>query len=239
MRMVDVDKAVVARYRFEGQNFEVLVDCDAALELRGGKEIPVDDILAADKVFLDAKKGLLASEAQMQKAFGTADVSEVAEKIIKKGEIQVTAEHRQRLREQKRKKILDMIRRNGVDPKTNLPHPASRLELAFEEAKVKIDEHRRAEDQVEAIVKQLRPILPIRFEKREIAIRIPAEYTGKAYSAVSGFGRLKKDEWLNDGSWACVVEIPAGMQGDLFDHINKITQGNVETKVLKSEEGEQ
>ncbi len=236
--MVDVDKAVVARFKTQGLNFEVLVDCDAALKFKEGKDVSMGDILAADKVFDDAKKGLLASDAHMENIFGSSDVSEVAKKIIRKGEIQVTAEHRAGLRDQKRKKILDIIRRNGVDPKTNLPHPATRLELAFEEAKVKIDEHRRAEDQVEQIVKLLRPILPIRFEKREIAIRIPAEYTGKAYSAVSGFGKLKKDEWLNDGSWACVIEIPAGLQADLFDQVNKITQGNVETKIMKSEEGE-
>jgi len=237
--MVDVDKAVIARLKSHGNDFEIMVDCDAALKYKESESIPIEDVLAVDKVFSDAKKGLLASDTQMENIFGSSEPSEVAKKIIKKGEIQITSDHRAKYRDQKKKKILEIIHRNGIDPKTGLPHPITRLELAFDEAKIKIDEHRGAEDQIEPILKQLRPILPIRFERREIAIRIPAIYAGKAYSTVAGFGNLKKDEWLGDSSWACVIEVPAGIQADLFDQLNKITQGNVETKILKSEQGEQ
>ena len=62
---------------------------------------------------------------------------------------------------------MEIIHRNGVDPKTKLPHPIQRLENAFEEAKIKIDERRSAEDQVKEILDKLRPVLPISFEKKE------------------------------------------------------------------------
>ena len=35
--MVDVDKSVIARYKTQGKNFEILVDCDKALAYREGK----------------------------------------------------------------------------------------------------------------------------------------------------------------------------------------------------------
>ena len=233
--MVDIDKAVIARLKTGGQNFEVLVDCDLALQLKEGKSIPLDDVLAASYVYTDAKKGLIASNQEMENVLGTSDVSLAAEKIIKKGEIQVTAEHRSKEREEKKRQLIEMIRMNGIDPKTNLPHPASRLELAFDEAKINVDDRRSADEQLDSVLKELRPILPIRFEKRKIAVKIPAQYAGKAYSTVAGLGKMAREEWLTDGSWACVIEIPAGLQNDAFDRINSITHGDAEIKILDSE----
>ena len=69
--------------------------------------------------------------------------------------------------------IIEIIRKNGVDPKTKLPHPAQRIKNAMDEARVTINEFRRAEDQVDGILKSIRPVLPISFEKRKIAIKIP------------------------------------------------------------------
>ncbi|MBN2458530.1 ribosome assembly factor SBDS [Candidatus Woesearchaeota archaeon] len=231
--MVDVEKAVIGRYRIEGENFEILLDCEKALELRAGKEISMDDVLAAPQIFSDAKKGLLASESQMKNVFGTADSYEVAMEIVKKGEIQVTAEHRKKMVEQKKRQIIDYIARNGVDPKTGYPHPHKRIELAMDEAKVHIDEYKKTELQVQEIMKMLRPIIPISFEKKEIAVRIPASYAAKGYSVVQGFAAVKQQDWQNDGSVVCVLELPAGMVNDLFDKLNNLTHGEVETKILK------
>ena len=103
--MVTVDQAIIARLKMHGQDFEILVDCNNALALREGKNVDMRDILAAMQIFSDAKKGLSASETAMKQIFGTSDVDEVARQIIQKGEIQLTQEYRERLREEKRKKI--------------------------------------------------------------------------------------------------------------------------------------
>ena len=104
---------------------------------------------------------------------------------------------------------------------------------AFEEAKVKIDEYKPAEEQVNDVLKKLRVVLPIKFEIKEISVRIPAEYAVKSYGTVKGFGRMIKEEWLNDGSWSVVVEIPGGLETDFYEKLNKITHGNNEAKVIK------
>ena len=103
--MVTVDDAVIARLKMHGQNFEVLVDCNSAIAVREGKEADMKDVLAAMKVFTDAKKGLAASENAMKQIFQTSDAEEVAKQIILKGEIQLTSEYRNSLREIKRKQI--------------------------------------------------------------------------------------------------------------------------------------
>jgi len=231
--MVDVDKAIIARIKKEGENFEILVDCDNALALKKGKSVGMKDVLASDKIFSDSKKGLVASETKLNQIFGTADPDDIARVIIKEGEIQLTSQYRARIKEQMSKRILNYIHRNAIDPKTGIPHPMQRIELAFAEAKIKIDDHKAEEQQINEIMKKLKPIIPISFATKEIAIRIPSEFAGKSYSLLKTFAKVIKEEWLNDGSYACVVDIPAGMQNDLFDKLNNATKGCVETKILK------
>jgi len=87
------------------------------------------------------------------------------------------------------------------------------------------------------VVKSIKRILPLRFEEVEIAVKIPADYTGKAISALYSFGNVEKEEWQKDGSWICVMRIPAGMQGDLIDLLARVTKGEALTKVLRRIQG--
>ena len=236
--MVNVDKAVIARLKKDGKDFEILVDCDNAISFKQGNSISLKDVLADDKIFTDSKKGLVASESSLTTIFGTSNIDDVAKIIINDGDIQLTSEFRAKLREQKRKRILTHIHRNGIDPKTGLPHPIQRLELAFDEARIKIDENLQEDKQIQDILKKLQPLLPISFALKEIAIKVPAQPAAKSYGPImnvfNSMGKVLKNEWLNDGSWAAVVEIPAGMQNDLFDKLNGLTQGTVETKILNT-----
>lgn len=232
--MVAVDQAIIARLKTHGQSFEILVDCSNALALREGREIDMHDVLAAMQVFSDAKKGLAASETAMRQIFGTNDAEEVARQIIQKGEIQLTQEYREKLREDKRKQIISIIHRNGVDPRTHLPHPPQRIENAFIEAKFHVDEFMPVQEQVQEALKVLRPVLPIKLEIKEVALKIPPEYAPKCYSTVKQFGTMLREEWQTNGYWVAVVEIPGGLESDFYDKLNKICHGNVESKVLKT-----
>jgi ribosome maturation protein SDO1 len=87
---------------------------------------------------------------------------------------------------------------------------------------------------VSEILKKLRPILPIRFEVKEIEVKIPAQYAAKSYSLVQASSKILKTDWLNDGGCLMVVEIPGGMEQDFYDKLNSFTHGSVEAKVLKT-----
>ena len=231
--MVDVDQAVIARLKTQGHSFEILVDCSNALALKEGRSVDMHDVLAAMRIFSDAKKGMEASSTAMKQIFGTDDANEIAKQIIQKGEIQLTQEYRENLRNEKRKQIVSIIHRNGVDPRTHLPHPPQRIENAFEEAKFHVDEFKPVQEQVQEALKRLRPILPIKFEVKEIAIKLPPEHAPKCYAIVRSFGTILREEWQSSGNWVAVVEMPGGMESDFYDKLNKICHGNVESKVLK------
>ncbi|KUO39437.1 MAG: RNA-associated protein [Hadesarchaea archaeon DG-33-1] len=230
--MVRLEDAVIARLSSHGTNFEVLVDPELALALKSGQSVDIKNVLAIDKIFKDSKKGDKASEEMVQKAFGTTDVLKTAEQIIRRGEIQITTEQRRKMCDEKLKQIVTLISRRSINPQTGLPHPPARIESAMEKARVHVEVFKSAEEQLPPIVKELRPILPLKFETRRIAIKIPTTYVGKASMVVKGFAAVKKEQWLNDGSWVVVVEIPAGLQAEFFDKLNELTRGEAQTKVL-------
>ena len=166
------------------------------------------------------------------KVFHTTDFNAVARRIIEKGEIHLTADQRKQMIEAKRRQVVAFIARNAVNPQTGHPHPPHRIEMAMEEARVNIDPFKHLDELVKETVKALRPLLPIRFEELRLAIKIPPELAAKAYGDIAAASTMEKDEWLKDGSWVCVVRIPAGIQGEFYDLVNKLSKGEGQVKIL-------
>lgn len=231
--MVRLEDAVIGRLSAHGSTFEILVDPELALKIRSGEFKDIRAALAIDKVFKDARKGDLASEEMMKKIFGTTDVLKIAEEIIRRGEVQITTEQRRRMREERLKQIVTLISRRAINPQTGLPHPPARVEAAIAEARVQIDELRSAEEQAPRIMKEISAILPLKIEMKNIAIKVPINFVGKVKPIVGKFGTVKKEEWLQDGSWGVLVEIPAGIQVEFFEKLNELTKGEVVTKVVQ------
>ncbi len=227
------EKLILARLSVAGEHFEVAVHPDKALTYKMGGGGDIRNILLIDEVYVDAKKGMKATNEKVMKAFNTGDVYEVADIILKRGELQITTEQRRRLSEEKRRQIIAFISRNCIDPRTNLPHPPLRVEQALEQVRVSVDPFKDAETQAKQVIEALRPILPIRMEQMRIAVKIPAEYIAKVYGTVKGFGVIKREEWQADGSWVGVVEMPAGLHASFLDRLGKQTQGSMQTKTLK------
>lgn len=226
---------VIARIEKAGEKFEILVKPEAVQKVRDGKEVDLLAVLAIDEIFRDAHKGSKASEEKMSSFFGTTESLAVAKQIIQRGEIQLTTEQRRQMLEAKRKQIVQYIAANAINPQTGAPHPPQRIETAMEEAKIHVDPFRNVEEQVKEVLDALRPLIPIRFEKVRIAVKLSAEDSAKTYGDLRAFGTILKEEWSPTGAWIGVVEMPAGMQTDFLERLNAKTKGNVETRVLKAD----
>jgi len=225
------EKYVIARYEAKGHRFEVLVNPDLAIKLKEGKSVSIDDVLVSDFIYKDAKKGLKASPEAMREVFGTEDPRTVAVEIIKRGEIQLTAEQRRKLIEEKKAQVLNLIAKNAVDPKTKLPIPLKRLELALEQTRVTIDPFKPAEQQLDTIVSQLAKVIPIKIARAYAIVKLPPECTGRGLRVLQSMGVVKKTTWLSDGSLQVELEIPAGLQQELIDRVNAITKGSGDVKI--------
>jgi ribosome maturation protein SDO1 len=230
--MIPLEKAVVARLDSHGERFEILVDPDLAVKFRQGEPLEIEDIVAALFVFENSSHATRASDESLQKVFHTTDFNPIAKRIIEKGEIHLTAEQRRHMIAEKRRQVVAFIARNSINPQTGLPHPPQRIEMAMEEARVNIDPFKHLDEQVKETVKALRPIIPIKFEEIRIAVKIPADYAPKAYADIQAAGTMEREEWQKDGSWICVLRIPAGIQSEFYDLINRLTKGQGEVKIL-------
>jgi ribosome maturation protein SDO1 len=231
--LVSLDDAVIARKKRGEHHFEILVDPYGAADIHEGKEIDILQILAIDAIFSDAKKGTHAPDEELMEEFDSTDVAEIAKDIILTGEIQLTTEQRHKMQQNKKKRVIDTIVRNAMDPQTKTPHPRQRIELAMEEAGIHIDPFKPVSEQVKTTVNAIRAFIPLSLEKVKISVKIPAQHVGKAYGVVRGLGSLDQEEWQSDGSWVGVIKLPAGMQNELYEKLNEATKGNVSAKILK------
>ncbi len=230
--MVKMEDAVIARFETKGEKFEMLVDPDLAMDLKEGRDVNFNDLLVIDTVFKDANKGDEKSEETVKEVFGTEEINAIAKKIILEGEVQLTTVQRRDMLEKKRKELISFIARNAVNPQTKTPHPPQRIENAIEEAKVQIDFSKSVKEQIPEVMKELRKLIPISLEQLKIAIKVPAIHAGKVGHALHKY-KLQKEEWQKDGSLIAVIEIPAGMKQDLFNEINAITHGDIESKIME------
>ena len=230
--MVNLEDAIVARLETHGETFEILLDPVVMNFIKQGKEVDLTDYMAVEDIFNNARKGTRPAEDKLKEAFGTEDVGEIAKKIIAKGEVQITAEQRKEMLEVKRNKIIAYISANAINPQTKLPHPPTRIELALEECKFRVDPFKSVEKQVEEAMHLLRPLLPIRFEKSKVAIRLKGDDYGKCYDDLVHFGIVEREEWQQDGSWIGLMEIPAGLITDLTAKLNSRTKGRADVKLI-------
>jgi ribosome maturation protein SDO1 len=223
----------VIRFQKFGKNFELVVDPDAAITLKNSKDRTIDslrEMLKAEKVFADAKKGQLADDDELLAVFGTKDFFGIAKRMVDEGEIQLTSEYREQLRDEKRKKIIQTIHRISIDPKNNLPHPLVRIENAMVEAKVKIDENKSVEDQVNEIISKLKPIIPIKVDEKILILTMHLNHASKLKGLLSGYGKIEQEEWLGD-HYVCRIRVPAGIYMDMMDDLNAKTHGGVDVRI--------
>lgn len=234
--VIGVDKAVIARLQHSGQKFEVLVDPDKALNFKKGTKMELNEILAYPAVYRDVRNSETVPSADLQKAFGTADVLKVAEKIIKNGELQLTTEQRRTMVEQRTNQIAAIISRKGINPQTNAPNPPQRVLNAMDKAGINVDPFVDAELQIEKVIQKIKPILPIKFQKITFQIKIGPEFAAKVFNTLKSAGTLKSEQWLNDGSLQVELEIPGGAQDDVFQKLSNLTHGQYESKITKKED---
>jgi len=226
--MVTIENAVIAKLKKENQEFEILVDLEPALKLKRGEKVDMHEVLAATHIFKDAHKGDIAPN--LEEAFGTDDVNEIAREIILKGDIQITMAYKKKKIEEKKNEIIGFLVRNAMDPVKKIPIPRQRIELAMEQIHFSIDPFKPAQQQMDELIAKLKGVLPISLESKRVEVLIPATYASACYGILKKYGKIKKEDWLGTGSLLAQVEMPAGVYNDFADALNKKTDGDIQIK---------
>ena len=217
-----------ARVKRDGKHYEILVDEDEALKVKKG-EGDISQAVMTHEIFHNLKSGEKASTEDLEKQFDTTDVMEVAQKIIKNGEVVRTTSSLNEDQERRYKQVVDVISKNATSPE-GMPYTPDRIMKALKEAHVNV-KNKPIEEQIPEIIDQLTKVLPIRIETKKIKIRIPAQHTGKAYGTVKEY--IKSEEWQSNGDLECLVEVPSGLVMDFYDKLNSQTHGSILAEDIK------
>jgi ribosome maturation protein SDO1 len=219
-----------ARIKRGGKHFEILVDLDEALKIaKGDKDANIASAVLTDAVFYNLRSGEHASEEDLMKNFETSDFMEVAEKIIKQGEVVKPTEFIKGEQDKKYKQVVDFLSKNAVSPEGR-PYTSDRIMKALSEAHVNV-KNKPIELQIDEIIDQISKVLPLRIERKRVRLIIPAIHTGKAYGAVKEF--MTSENWKSNGDLEVIVEMPTAMIFDFYDKINSATHGSVLSEELK------
>jgi ribosome maturation protein SDO1 len=221
---------VEARVKIKGKHYEINVDLDEALKVKNGIG-NINSALQSPNIFYDLKKGTIASQSDLQEAFKTTNIYDIALFIIKKGEVQKTQTFRDEERERKVKQVVNLIVINATDP-NDRPYTEDRIRSAIDEIHYSFDT-RPAEKQMQDILKKLKEIIPIKIETKRIKLIVPAQYTGQVYGQIQEY--KESEEWLHNGNLQAILNIPAGLILDFYDKINSITHGAIQSEELNEE----
>ena len=159
--------------------------------------------------------------------------TEIVEKIIKDGEVQLTQEHRDEEKENKLKQVVEFLVTNAVEPQTGNPHTAERIKNALEQSHVNI-KNVPIENQIKNILEEVSKVIPIKIETKKVRITVPAVHTGKVHGIINQY--KENEKWLDDGSLEVVVSVPAGIIIDFYDKLNSVTHGSALTEEIREEE---
>ena len=223
--MVSLEDAVIARYETGGNRFEILIDPKAAQEYKEGDDIDWEDAIAADGIWADSAKGDRAPEHLVNDAFEATDLIEIYKTILTEGNIQLTSQQRNEMVDKKRKQIIAHVVANAMNPQTGGPHPPQRIENAIDEARFSIDPMEAIERQVEKLIKSIKPLIPISFEKIRVAVKIQSIHVGKCYGQISSLATIQSEEYQKDGSWIGMLEMSAASFVKLEDALGSLTKG--------------
>ena len=101
--MVSLDDAVIARLEKGGSRYEILVDPDLVDAWKeDNSSVNLDELLAVSEVWTDSRNGERPTSDALESVFGSNDLQQCVNIILKQGSIQLTTAQRKKMVEEKK-----------------------------------------------------------------------------------------------------------------------------------------
>ncbi|KAF8238436.1 Shwachman-Bodian-diamond syndrome protein [Tricholoma matsutake] len=223
----------IVRLKKGGKRFEIACYKNKVQEWRTGVETNLDDVLQIENVFVNVSKGEVAKAGDLQKAFGTTEVSGIVKDILKKGEVQVGEKEREHDLTSLRKEIATLVAEKCVEPSTQRPYAVGMIEKAMAEAGFSVKQNKTAKSQVSECIKLLQSDskLPIQRARMRVKVAMPTADSERLREKIIEGAEKIEDDQIGQEEWAVVMLIDPGQ----FRVINEILQkeckgrGRIET----------
>jgi ribosome maturation protein SDO1 len=149
---------------------------------RSGVEKDLQEVLQSNTIFLNVSKGNVAAEKDLVAAFGTDDLNAIAQLILEKGELQVSAKEREHEADNKFKDIACVIAEKCINVETKRPFPVGTIEQCLRDIHFSIHLTKSAKQQALEAIRELEKTLPIQRASMRLRILLPTK-VGKAVKA--------------------------------------------------------
>jgi ribosome maturation protein SDO1 len=195
--------------------------------LRPSSETNLDDVMQISNVFVNVSKGEVAKTNDLQKAFGTSEVSVIVKEILKKGEVQVGEKERDHDLTSLRKEIATLVSEKCVDPTTQRPYPVGMIEKAMGEAGYSVKQNKSAKSQVSECIKQIQTEskLPIQRARMRIRVALPTGDGQRLREKILEGAEKVEKENIGDEEWDAVMLIDPGQFRLINDLLQKECKG--------------
>lgn len=213
----------LVRFKTAKHTFEVMTKPGAVLKYREGT-VGYDNVLMSDMIFKNQAKAERAKTEDLKEAFNTENVEEIIKIILEKGELQLSAAERKEKVDRKRAEIVNYIHKYFIDPRNKLPHPVTRIELALDELKIRVDGEIPAERQAQDVIKRLPDVLPIKKCEMEGQLIVPHKVLAQAMGIVAKWCTIQRESYTADGCTMDVAVVP-GDYDTLMLELHKVTKG--------------
>lgn len=222
---------MLVRYKHGKSTFELATHPGTVTKYRNEKDTSLTDVLVTDVVFTNYSKGERASDAELRAAFGEGETKEkILEKIIQKGEVQLSAAERKEKLEARRREIIEYIHRNYVDPKTLHPLPVMRIEQALEAIRPRIDTDQAVDRQVAQMSVKLMACMPMKKHQMGGTIKVSHAFLGSANGIIRSYCTVSREHYTSEGAVLEVLVAP-GDYDALLKALNSATKGTFQFEI--------
>lgn len=221
---------ILCRIKKGGMHFETMCVAGMVEKFREGKATK-DEVLVANEIYKDCKTGDRPSAAELEAAFGKADLDACMDELLEKGEFQLTAAERKHKTDEKTAQILTFIHQNFLDPGTGLPHPVTRIENALKTVKgLKVEPFRSAESQAQELVKKIKDVLPMVKSEMEGTVSVPLKLLGAVGGLLHKLCTVRKESATDENGLFWVTFLP-GEHDHILTELSRATKGQFELKL--------
>lgn len=233
--MVKVNEAFEIKYKKKGKEVQLLIDFDKLQEFRKNPEkIPIEDVVADDKIYTEQSRGEIASEQTLKTIFETIDENTILHEILINGDCQIPTAYLNKLREEKKRQVINYVVENAFNPQTNTKFTYSMIESIIESLHCNFDPLKDSTLQAETILKDIKKKVPISMNRITMILKIPGMYCGKFYGPFRNYGTIQKEYFDEKGNLHLHLEIPEGKIDDVATFIKTNSNGEGEYYIQQS-----
>ncbi|MGC9079512.1 MAG: hypothetical protein ACP5G1_02120, partial [Nanopusillaceae archaeon] len=134
-------------------------------------------------------------------------------------DIPLPTEYKRELLEEKKKQIIEYIRRVAMDAKTKMPLTYERAKELLEMSKYNVNLNDPIEKQAMEAIEKIRKFYPLKIEYKNIRIIVPPEKY-KIIGIIKNKYKVIKEDWSEN--YVAIVEVPIGLLSEFYSDIGKL-----------------